>query len=48
MRELEATTMKTSAKDVQARRNRRLGLILGAVALAFFLGYILRAWLLER
>ncbi len=46
MRELE-TTMQTPNKDAQARRNLRLGLVLGAVALAFFFAYILRAWLLE-
>ncbi|HUW36098.1 MAG TPA: cytochrome oxidase small assembly protein [Rhodocyclaceae bacterium] len=47
MRELE-TTMQTPDKGAQGRRNQRLGLILGAVALAFFFGYILRAWLLGR
>ena len=48
MKEVEVMTMHVPDKDAQARRNRRLGLILGAVALAFFFGYIFRAWWLER
>ncbi len=48
MKKPEAMTMQAEAKNTQTRRNLRLGLILGAVALAFFLGYILRAWLLGR
>lgn len=42
----QETMTPAMAKDTQARRNMRLGLILGAVALAIFFGYILRAWLL--
>jgi len=48
MRAVAMTMKQISNKDAQARRNQRLGVILGAVALAFFFGYIFRAWLLER
>ena len=36
------------AKDAKARSNRRLGLILGAVALILFFGFILLSWLPGR
>ena len=48
MKKPETTTMQAVVKDTQARSNLRLGLILGVVALVFFFGYILRAWLLGR
>jgi len=48
MKELETTTMQAADKDRQSRRNLRLGLILGAMALALFFGFILRAWWLGR
>ena len=37
-----------ATKDLQARRNLRLGLILGGLALMLFLGAILRYWLQSR
>ncbi len=37
--------MQASAKDTQARRNLRVGLILGTVALTLFFGAILRYWM---
>lgn len=48
MKNPEKTTMQAAAKDAQDRRNLRLGLILGAVALALFFGYILSYWLQAR
>ncbi len=48
MNKREMTTMPTQSKDSQARRNLRLGLVLGAVALALFFGAILRYWLQIR
>lgn len=46
MKKPDTTTMQALNKETQDRRNRRLGLILGAVALLLFFGYIFRAWLL--
>ncbi|MDD5175617.1 MAG: hypothetical protein PHQ05_04245 [Sterolibacterium sp.] len=33
------------ARNSQSRRNLRLSLALGAIALTFFFGYILHSWL---
>ena len=40
--------MQATAKNTQARRNLRVGLFLGTVALALFFGAILSYWLQIR
>ncbi|WP_416365969.1 cytochrome oxidase small assembly protein [Ottowia sp. SB7-C50] len=40
--------MSTAMSDEQRRRNVRLGLILGTVALVFFIGFIVRMVVLGR
>ncbi len=40
--------MMTTMSDEQRRRNVRLGLILGTVALVFFIGFIVRMVVLGR
>jgi len=48
MKALDTIMMQSARKEAQARRNLRLGLILGGVALAIFCGAILRYWLQSR
>lgn len=48
MKSQDLNMMPPEGQDSRHRDNRRLGLILGAVALVLFFGFILRYWLLGR